>query len=376
MKVLHVISGGDTGGAKTSVINLLKALKEIVTVKLVCFIEAEFAEAARENGIDVVILEQSSRLDFSVVSKLTDMIVEDGYDIVNCHGARANYICSKMSHKIKVPFITTIHSDYLHDFDNNIYKKIIFTLLNKSSLKKMDFFITMANQFKMDMLKRGLQEEKIFTAYNGIVTDQKVEGFDKASFLKAYGVVHHSDNFYVGTASRLHPIKGVDVLLRAAKEVKKETGNIKFLIAGGGDKKYKDKYMQYVREEGLTETVFFLGHVVNIEEFYNILNINTITSHSEAVCYALLEGGKYARPSIASRVGGTPELISHNENGMLFKDDDEQELAKHIMTLYKEPEKAKSLGENLKKKVFRDFSNTAMAQRYYEIYKEIEGMKR
>jgi Asp/Glu/hydantoin racemase len=127
MKVLHVISGGDTGGAKTSVINLLKALKEIVTVKLVCFIEAEFAEAARENGIDVVILEQSSRLDFSVVSKLTDMIVEDGYDIVNCHGARANYICSKMSHKIKVPFITTIHSDYLHDFDNNIYKKNIFT---------------------------------------------------------------------------------------------------------------------------------------------------------------------------------------------------------------------------------------------------------
>ena len=57
MKILTLISGGDVGGAKTHVLGLLRALGEHITVKLVCFMEAEFTDAAREMGIDITILD-------------------------------------------------------------------------------------------------------------------------------------------------------------------------------------------------------------------------------------------------------------------------------------------------------------------------------
>ncbi|MBC7958969.1 MAG: glycosyltransferase family 1 protein, partial [Vallitaleaceae bacterium] len=92
MKVLHLISGGDSGGAKTSVIILLKQLSRIVDVKLVALVEAEFSEAAREAGIDVVVMPQKTRLDLTVIRRLSHMVNQESYDLVNCHGARANFI--------------------------------------------------------------------------------------------------------------------------------------------------------------------------------------------------------------------------------------------------------------------------------------------
>lgn len=60
MKVLHLISGGDTGGAKTHVINLLQELNERIDVKIICFIKGEFYYEAKEKGINIQVFEQKS----------------------------------------------------------------------------------------------------------------------------------------------------------------------------------------------------------------------------------------------------------------------------------------------------------------------------
>ena len=57
MKILTLISGGDVGGAKTHVLGLLRELGKRIDVKLVCFMEAEFTQAARDMGIDITILD-------------------------------------------------------------------------------------------------------------------------------------------------------------------------------------------------------------------------------------------------------------------------------------------------------------------------------
>lgn len=372
MKVMHIISGGDTGGAKTSVITLLLELKKIMDIKLVCFMEGEFAAEARKHNIDLTIMKQSSRLDLSVTNTLVQMINKENFDLVNCHGARANFIGAFLKHKIRVPLITTVHSDYTHDFDNSIYKKVVFTMINKQSLKKMDAYITMSERLKGDMIARGIDGEKTFVAYNGIpIHKEHNQNPDSNTFFQKYGLKYDEQNVYIGTAARLHPIKGIDVLLKAARIVKRKNAHIKFLIAGDGDEKYYKRYKEYVNNHDLNDTVSFLGFVENIDWFYNILDINTITSHSEGFCYALLEGANYALPSVASRVGGIPELINHNINGLLFEDNDYKELANQFLWLVGNKEEAKVLGNNLKMKVEKQFSDKAMANRYYEIYNGI-----
>ncbi|PKM49133.1 MAG: glycosyltransferase family 1 protein [Firmicutes bacterium HGW-Firmicutes-7] len=371
MKAIHMISGGDTGGAKTSVITLLTGLQKLMTIKLICFVDAEFADFAREMLIDVVVLQQKSRVDLSVLSEITRIIHEEQFDVVNCHGARANFLGAFLKKKINIPMITTVHSDYTHDFDNSLYKKFVFTSLNRISLMKMDGYITMAEKLKSDLIHKGFRKESIFVIYNGIPMTAPSHVIPKEEFLENYEVPYSGNNFYVGTASRLHPIKGIDVLLKAAKIVKTKNQKIKFLIAGNGDEKYENKYKNYVKDHDLEDTVYFLGFVTEMDSFYQLLDINTITSHSEGLCYALLEGGKYSKPSIASRVGGIPELIQHEKSGLLFEDNDIEVLVKYIMKIYSDKSFSRELGDGLYTRIEEGFSDIAMANRYQEVYKKI-----
>ena len=93
MKILHFISGGDSGGAKTHVLTLLDNLRKLnIEVELLCIMEGVFTEEARELGIPVTIIPQEKRWDLSVLSKVKKFINNCGCDLVHCHGARANYI--------------------------------------------------------------------------------------------------------------------------------------------------------------------------------------------------------------------------------------------------------------------------------------------
>ncbi|MDA3847025.1 MAG: glycosyltransferase family 4 protein [Vallitaleaceae bacterium] len=373
MKVLHVISGGDSGGAKTSVIKLLKELADIgVTVKLICFIKGDFYQEVTRQGIDCELIPQKSRFDLSVLKRLSYIIQNDGYDLINAHGARANFILALIKKRIKVPLITTVHSDYKHDFDHHQLKRIVFTFLNAYSLKKMTAYITMAEDFRNIMVDRGFDKNKIHVAYNGVNEDRITSESTPEVFFGQYGVVYDPAYTYIGIASRLHPVKGVDVFLRGAKAAIAVNPNLRFVIAGFGDDKYEQMYKTYVIENNLVNVIYFIGFVENIYDFYNCIDVNVNSSHTEAVCYALLEGSMFKKPTIASRVGGTVELIEDNIDGLLFDDNDSEMLSQHIVTLANDRALRVKLGNQLFEKVIQKFTTRAMGERYLQIYQLLE----
>ena len=149
MKILHFISGGDTGGAKTHVLTLLENLRKFnIDVELLCIMEGIFTEEARELGIPVTIIPQTKRYDLSVNKKICEHINNSGCDIVHCHGARANYISIFIMHKIKVPMITTLHSDYKLDFKDNARKQMVYTPINSFALRRFDHILCVTEAFK------------------------------------------------------------------------------------------------------------------------------------------------------------------------------------------------------------------------------------
>ena len=97
MKILHMISGGELGGAKTHVHTLLSGLRKTEDVLLVCFIEGSFAEEAKALGIPTLVLDTSVP---GAVRRLTRLIREQGFELLHCHGSRANLIGSLLKHKV------------------------------------------------------------------------------------------------------------------------------------------------------------------------------------------------------------------------------------------------------------------------------------
>ena len=101
MKIMHLISGGDVGGAKTHVLSLLQGLGKTQTVRLVCFTEGEFAADARKMDIDTLVLSCGV---MQAIRTLSEMISGEGFEIIHCHGSRANMMGAILRRKIRVIF--------------------------------------------------------------------------------------------------------------------------------------------------------------------------------------------------------------------------------------------------------------------------------
>lgn len=368
MKVLHLISGGDTGGAKTHIMSLFNGLNKLIDAKIICFIEDSFYHDAKAVGIDIEVYKQNSRFDMSVVDKIAKEANDNNYDIIHCHGARANFIGVFLKSKIKKPFVTTVHSDYKLDFKDNFYKKIIFTNLNAFALKKMDYYIAVSDSFKNMLVDRGFKKDKIFTVYNGIIVDQKLEYKTREEFLSYYGI-NGQDKTIVGIIARLDKVKDHDTFLKGAKVALDKNEKLEFIIAGDGGE--RERLEDLARELKIDDKVHFIGYITDVYSFYNAIDINTLTSVSESFPYAILEGAIMKKPIISTRVGGLVTLIEDDKNGYLINVGDFEDFGEKVDYLASHKEELLAMGENLYNKVREKYSSENMAKNHVEIYEEI-----
>ncbi len=369
MKVLHLISGGDTGGAKTHVFALMNALVKKIDVKIVCFMKGTFYDELSKMPVASELIEQKNRMDMSVCDRLCE-IISEGYDIIHCHGARANFIGNALKKRgIKLPFVTTIHSDYLLDFDS-FYKKIVYTSLNVYSLKRLDYYIAVSSNFKNMLISRGFRPNSIFTVYNGMDYSTKMEYCsDKAEFAKRIGIEYDSSCTYIGLIGRHDHVKGHDIFLNAAKLVSDRNPNVRFVIAGDGEG--RAELVALCEKLGISDKVTFCGFIKDIYSFINFIDINTLTSRCESFPYVLMEGARLKKPTVSSRVGGIPDLILDEECGLLFEKEKHTELADKLLTLVNDRSLAEKYGENLYMRATGIFSNEKLASDHVQIYNSI-----
>ncbi|NLY09705.1 MAG: polysaccharide pyruvyl transferase CsaB [Tissierellia bacterium] len=366
MKILHLISGGDTGGAKTHLFNLVKNLQQYAEVKVICFIKDTFYDDAIEEGINIQFFQQKSRMDLSVVSKLVDEINSSEIDIVHCHGARANFIGRFLKKKIHVPMLTTIHSDYKLDFKGSLYKQLIFKTLNEFSLKSFSNFITISDDFKRMLVNRGFKSKGIYVAYNGIDTKKSLNFVGKREFSSRYGLIENNDCPVFCIAARLEHVKNVELFVEAAKKYLDGGNKGIFLIAGDGP----DKEKLVKASEGY-DNIIFLGFVKDPLSLFNYSDANVLTSLSESFPYVIMEAGLMKRPSIASNVGGIDKIVINDETGMLIDVNDIEGLVDSFIKFHDNPEKTASMGINMFNLINDKYSAEEMAKKHKVIYDSI-----
>lgn len=369
MKVLHLISGGDSGGAKTHVFSLMDKLTQKADVTVVCLMRGVFYEEILERDVRVLLYEQRSRLDLSVCRKLLRLIREEKFDIIHAHGARANFIAAFLIGKTPVPVVTSMHSDYLLDFDS-FAKRLIFTNLNRLALRRIRYFIAVSEPFRQMLIDRRFKPNQIFTVYNGMNFNQPISPFERAAFVEKYGLADiPEDAPLIGMVTRFDKVKGVDVLIRAAAELHQTHPEAYVLIAGDGEE--RPALEALICELGMQDKVRLCGFVSEIEAFYQLIDINMLTSHSESFPYALLEGARFKKATVASAVGGIPHLILDGQTGYLFADNDASACAQKIAKLLAEPGAIARFGNALFDYASANFSDERLAQTHMEIYRRI-----
>ena len=277
MKVMHLISGGDSGGAKTHVHSLLQNLAHTIDVTMVCFMEGPFAQEARELGIPTVVLPGHNLL--KIRRTLKKMIVEGGYQLLHCHGARGNLMGALLRRATGLPVVTTVHSDYRLDYLGRPFSRLTYGTINTIALRKLDYRIGVSDAMTDLLISRGFDPDKLFTIYNGIDFTPRTPTLSREAYWKSVGLEADQDSVVVGIAARLNPVKDIATLVRGFALAYKVCPNLRLLIAGDGEQMAMLK--ELANQLGVARQVCFAGWVSDIDSFYNALDINTLTSLSE-----------------------------------------------------------------------------------------------
>ena len=368
MKVIHLISGGDSGGAKTHVLSLLQNLNKTITAQLVCFRDGPFAGEARSMGIPTEIMGGNNipRLR----RQLTSYIKAGGYELIHCHGSRANMIGALLRSSTGLPVVSTVHSDYKLDYMGRPLSRLTFGNINAWALRKLDYRIGVSDAMVDLLIQRGFAPDRFYAIYNGLDFTPAPDQGDRLEYLRSLGADVDEDSVVVGIAARLNPVKDMSTLVRGFAAGYQRCHRLRLVIAGDGEERQKLELL--AKELGVEQQVTFAGWISGgMDRFYSALDINALTSLSETFPYALTEGARFHLATVATAVGGIPYLIDQDVNGYLFTPGDWETLGTHLAAIGNDDALRHQLGEKLFEKASTKFSIQRTVDTQLHIYQEI-----
>ena len=366
MKIIHLISGGDVGGAKTHVLSLLQGLGRTQTVRLICFTEGPFAQEARALGIDTQVLAAGVG---ESLRTLAATIRAEGFEIVHCHGARANMMGAILRRMVDVPTVTTVHSDYRRDYIGRPLSRLSYGTINTVALRLLDYHIGVSDAMTQMLILRGFAPQRLFTIYNGVDFPPAPCALSRAELLQRAGVQADGDSVIFGIAARLNPIKDIATLIRGFARAVQTRPGLRLLIGGDGEERQMLEAL--ARELCPAGTVAFLGWVQDTASFFGAIDVNVLSSLSEGFPYVIPEGARMRCATIATRVGGIPYIIEHGVTGLLFTPRDDAALGELMGRVADDAAFRRQLAENLYEKAAAEFSTSATVGKQLEIYRTI-----
>jgi glycosyltransferase involved in cell wall biosynthesis len=165
----------------------------------------------------------------------------------------------------------------------------------------------------------------------------------------------------------LTDFKSPDILISAGAGIRSELPRMKLHFVGMGDKTALECL---AKKKEVEKNVVFHGYVApeKTPQYYKAADVCVFPSRYDSAGITLLEAMASGTPVIASNKGGTPEIISSGENGILFAPEDADALAKAILALSRDSDLRKRISDNALKTVTK-YSWENIAEKYVSLYK-------
>ncbi len=205
------------------------------------------------------------------------------------------------------------------------------------------------------------RKRKLLTIHNGI------EARDCNFLAKETAqqkLIGRQSPFVIGTIAEWTRNKGLTFLFEAILKIKERKFDV--VLIGSGENPDKDKMYAFVEKHNL-KNVYLHEWIPNAASYLKAFDIFVLPSIKEGLPYTLLEAGLAELPVIATKVGGIPEIIGHDE-GFLVEPANSDALAEKIEELINNPERGKTMAANLHQKILKEFSLSKMLRTTTMVY--------
>jgi glycosyltransferase involved in cell wall biosynthesis len=300
------------------------------------------------------------RRDLRFLANLIRVVRKVKPDIIQSHLWLTSFYSSISGRILGIPVISTLHSI---DGMESIYEKATTKLMYFLSRK-----VVMVSEIQKELFAFKDRRKKVVVIRNGVNAPCGCgNGLSESEnrSLKKELEIGRRDRV-IAMIGNMRPVKGHIYLLKAIPLVLKELKNIKVLFIGDGV--LKKDLISKCKEYGIADNVKFLGYRDDVEKILEIVDLVVSPSLSEAISMTILEAMVVGKPVVATKVGGTPEIIDDGITGFLVPPMDEEKMAGGIIRILRDGELAFRLGSNGRERVRTKYGLDEMISRYEELY--------
>ncbi len=352
-RVLIVSDEMEVGGSQRQIVNIIRNLdKSQYCVDLAYFTNpSALLDEVRPHCNAIIDLQKTKKLDFGFAKRFFRLCHSGNYDLVHAFSFSGE-AWTMIMHVLcagRFKFISSIRGRY--EWYSKAQWKIKQLVSSRSVLIVSNS--KSGAQYALESMSETLRA-KIQIVYNGIPLDTS----ELSHRLYRDSV---STILFVG---RLVDHKNIPCLLRALAKLK--NNSVKLLLAGDGP--LREEMEGLCASLDISDRVEFLGERDDVRELMLEADLAVLPSFREGLSNTIIEALNFGTPIVASKVGGTPEMITHQANGLLFESDNEDSLVAELEKLQDNQSMREQLAINGRESVKEKFSTAAMISTLQAVY--------
>ena len=321
--------------------------------------EAEL-ELLREAGVDFIGLRRASKLDLSAWRPLLRLLRDERVDVIHAHMFGSNVMGVALGRLARVPVVVA------HEQTWNYEGRPLRRLLDRQLIARFsDAFVAVSSADRRRMIEvEGIPPGDIVLIPNAVPSSEPAEG---GAVRAELGIDPGAP--VVGLVAMLRPQKAIEVLIDATAILRDRFPDLRVVLVGDGDA--RPAIEARIAELGISEHVLLPGQREDVAELIASFDVATLCSDFEGTPLALLEYMGAARPIVATRVGGVPDLVDDGTEAVLVPPRDPAALAEAIGGLLADRERAAELGARARERRRAEFEMDAAAARVGALYEEL-----
>lgn len=367
MKILFFIDNLQSGGKERRFTELLKGLKRNSNIELSVVVmnkDVHYKEIF-ELGIKIQYLIRKTSKDLSVFRKFYQICKMEKPNIVHCWDDMTAVISVPTCRMLRIKLVNgmVIDTPIIRNFRNKSWLRAKLTFPFSSKI---------IGNSKAGLAAYGAPRNKSLCIYNGM-------DFNRFKNLKDSKILSEEilggrlfEDFIVGMVAGFDERKDHKTLIKGAIKLLSTNEKLRFILVGSG--KDFDKIKESVPDK-FQNKIIFPGRRSDVESIVNLFDIGVLLTnshnHGEGVSNSLIEYMASGKPVIATKGGGTDEVVKHEENGFLIENGDSSQFINCVEKLLNNKEMRTEFGKKSAEIAMKNFDLSTMTKNYITLYNSL-----
>lgn len=382
-KILYLITQTKWGGAQKYVLELARYFGQDNEVHVaygeINDLDSNFLETCQKLNIKTIPVPYLMRnidlgREYLAIIEISKILRQGQYNLLHLNSSKAGLVGALAAKfynsnpiNIRMRIVYTAHGFVFNEPLSKLRKKI-YKLSETISTGLENIIIAVSEADRQSAINNKITiPEKIFTVHNGL--DPAEYMFcDKETAKHKLGL--KSDKKYFGTIASFYQTKGYPYLVEAIKMLRDQgsrlVDNHGWVFIGDGPELEKIKTL--VADNDLGKLIKFISQTKDAYQYLKAFDFFVLPSVKEGLPYTILEAGLAGVPTIASRVGGIPEILTDEQTGLLTTPANPLSLAQAMEKIANQTELARQLADNNYKNITTNFSLKQTLVKTEELY--------